>query len=168
MKLKKIIVSLLILIVVPGCISSFFKEPAPTFSNDIIYTDPTNSFVRLNSYIYPTWKNTKNGSIISLISDCTENLYDIKTIHTLINDSLDQFNVVSEKMTQLENGHQSYFRRLKGKIDSKPVEVQVYSFQHKKCNYLASLSGDPQKISADLSAFQNFNKLINFKDNAKK
>lgn len=163
MKLKKIIISFLILIIVPGCISSFFKEPAPTFSNDILYTDPTPHYVRLNNSVYPAWKNTKNGTVISLISDCTENLYDIKTIHTLINDSLDQFKVISEKMTQFENGHQSYFRRLKGQIDSKPVEVQVYSLQHKKCNYLASLSGDPQKISADLVTFQNFNKLISFK-----
>ena len=163
MKLKKIIISLFILIIVPGCISSFFKEPAPTFSNDIIYADPKSNFVRLNSYIYPTWKNTKNGSVISLISDCTDNLYDIKSIHTLINDSLDQFKVISEKMTQLEMGHPSYYRRLLGQIDSKSVEVQVYSFQHKKCNYLTSLSGDPKKISADLEAFQYFNKQLNFK-----
>ena len=163
MKLKKIFISLIILIIVPGCISSFFKEAAPTFSDNIIYADPKPNFIRLTSYIYPAWKNTKNGSVISLVSDCTENLYDLKTIHTLINDSLDQFKVIAEKMTQLETGHPSYYRRLQGQIDSKPVEVQVYSFQHKKCNYLTSLSGDPKKVSADLETFQIFNKQLSFK-----
>lgn len=158
----KILFSVVMLLLIPGCISNLFKEPKPTFSNDILLPALTTDFQKINDNVYPAWKNQESGNVISVVSDCNEGHFTLKSIHSLMSDSLDNFKTIEEK-TITSSGRKSVFKKINGQIEDKNVEIQSYSFADKKCLYVISLAGKPEKISQNLAEFKNFVQKIEFK-----
>lgn len=159
---SKLILSFVILLLVPGCISNIFKEPKPTFSKDVVLPEFSSSFDQLSGNVYPAWKSNATGNVITMVSDCNEGSFNLKTIHGLMSDSLDNVKVIEEKSTTL-NKRKSYFKKVRGEVDGKAIEIQSYSVQHLKCTYVTSLAGSPQKIELNQSDFKNFLQKIDFK-----
>lgn len=159
---SKLLLSFAILLLVPGCISNIFKEPKPTFSKDIILPEFNSDFNPLRDNVYPAWKSKETGNVISIISDCSDANFTLKSIHGLMSDSLDEVKVVEEKPTTL-NGHKSYYKLVRGQIEGKAIEIQSYSLKNNKCTYVASLAGNPEKINQNQEQFKNFLQKIDFK-----
>ena len=159
---SKLILSFAILLLVPGCISNMFKEPKPTFSKDVVLPEFSSGFNQLRDNVYPAWKSSATGNVISMVSDCNEGNFNLKTIHGLMSDSLDNVKVIEEKSTTL-NTRKSYFKKVRGEIDGKAIEIQSYSVQHLKCTYVTSLAGNPQKIESNQPDFKTFLQKIDFK-----
>lgn len=152
----------MVLLLVPGCISNIFKEPKPTFSNEIILPELPESFNRLKTPIYPSWKNKNTGNVITVISDCNEGLYNLKSIHQLMIDSIDRPQIIDEKETQI-NQRLSYYKKIKGSVDEKTVVIESYSVQQNKCLYIFSLAGKPDGLSANKKDFLQFVEKMSFK-----
>jgi len=159
---SKLFLSLAILLLIPGCISNIFKEPKPTFSKDVVIPEFNSDFNPLRDNVYPAWKSKTTGNVISMVSDCNDGNFNLKSIHSLMSDSLDSVKVIEEKNTTL-NRRKSYFKKVRGEIDGKAIEIQSYSVQYLKCTYVASLAGNPQKIEQNQNDFKSFLQKIDFK-----
>ncbi len=145
-----------------GCISSLFKEAAPTFSNEINLPSLPQSYNKINGVTYPSWKNKTTSNVISVLSDCTDSYLDLKSSHALITNVIENETVLEEKKTTLQNT-KAYFRKVTGLLDGEKIEILSVSFKYKKCIYLSSLSGSNQKLAADIDAWTAFNEKIEFK-----
>lgn len=159
---SKLFLSLAILLLIPGCISNIFKEPKPTFSKDVVMPEFNSDFNQLRENVYPAWKSKTTGNVISMVSDCNEGNFNLKSIHGLMSDSIDKVKVIEEKNTTL-NTRKSYFKKVRGEIEGKAIEIQSYSLQHLKCTYVASLAGNPDKINLNQNEFKAFLEKIDFK-----
>ncbi len=159
---SKLFLSFAILLLIPGCISNIFKEPKPTFSKDVVMPEFNSDFNQLRDNVYPAWKSKTTGNVISMVSDCNDGNFNLKSIHGLMSDSLDNVKVVEEKNATL-NARKSYFKKVRGEIDGKAIEIQSYSVQHLKCTYVTSLAGSPQKIEQNQNDFKSFLQKIDFK-----
>lgn len=159
---SKLLLSFGILLLIPGCISSIFKEPKPTFSNEVVLPEFGSEYNFLSGNVYPAWKNKNTGNVISIVSDCNEGSFTLKSIHSLMSESLDHVKIVEEKKAEL-NSRSSYYKRLRGEIDGKPIEIQSYSVQNGQCTYVTALAGKPDKINHNQTDFQNFLQKIDFK-----
>lgn len=159
---SKLLLSFGILLLIPGCISNIFKEPKPTFSKEVILPELNSDFNQLHDNVYPAWKSKDTGNVISMVSDCNEGIFTLKSIHSLMSDSLDKVKVIEEKPTTL-NGRKSYYKVMRGEIDGKAIEIQSYSLQYNKCTYVTSLAGNPEKINLNQEHFKTFLQKIDFK-----
>ncbi|MCM2353228.1 MAG: hypothetical protein NDI63_06375 [Pseudobdellovibrio sp.] len=159
---SKLLLSFAILLLIPGCISNIFKEPKPTFSNEVVLPEFNSGFNQLNDNVYPAWKSKDTGNVISIVSDCNDGNFSLKSIHSLMSDSLDLVKVLEEKPTTL-NGRKSYYKVVRGEIEGKAIEIQSYSLQHNKCTYVTSLAGNPEKVKLNQEHFKNFLQKIDFK-----
>jgi hypothetical protein len=97
---KYFIFSFLTLFLSTGCISNLLKEPAPTFSKDIILPILPEEFVLQKTSAYPSWKSKKKHQMLFLLflSALTRNL-NLKSAHSLITSALENEKVLEEKKT---------------------------------------------------------------------
>lgn len=145
-----------------GCISSLFKEAAPTFSDEITLPVLSQSFNKMNGVTYPSWKNKTTSNVISVLSDCSDSYSDLKSAHAMITNVIDNETIIDEKKTTLQNT-KAYYRKVSGLVDGENIEVQSISFKYKNCIYLSSLSGSHQKLTTDIETWTSFNQKIEFK-----
>lgn len=163
---KLVLITVLMIFSMVGCISNLLKEPAPTFSDQIILPNLPLEFVAQNTSTYPSWKNKSNSTVISVVSECTTSngnqVASLKSAHSLITNAIENELVIEEKKMTIKN-KASYFRKISGLVDGYPLEVLSASFVFENCVYVSSLSGTHEKINLDLNTWTNFNQNIEFK-----
>lgn len=160
--LSKIILTLFTLLLIPGCISSLFKEPKPTFSNNIVLPTFDHNYVKIEDHVYPAWRHQQTGNIISVVSDCINSNYNLKTAHSMLTDILSEVKISEERFVQMKQ-RQSFYKHLNAKVDFKPVEVEAYSLSDNYCYYVVALTGHPDKIAPNSSDLKTFTENIEFK-----
>ena len=164
--MKHLLVTL-ILVLTPfllvSCISSLLKEKAPTFSDEVNYTSPKPPFFRLTKSVYPSWKNKITGNVLSIFSDCqngmTSSLGDLQRI---IEDSIDNSKRLTENQIQYQN-KPALQRTLTGEVENNSIQIKSMSFKRLNCGYVVSLSGKPEQLRLDDTAFELFIKSLTFK-----
>ena len=52
--------------------------------------------MKINRAVYPAWKNSKTGNVISIVSDCNES-NTLTGLHTLITDSIEQAKLIKQR-----------------------------------------------------------------------
>ena len=161
MNIMKIqLITTFIIITVPiifvSCISSLLKDKAPTFSSEIKFTAPAQPFVKTETSVYPSWKNSKTGNVIAIVSDCNDiSSNKLSTLHQLIEDSLDNVKSIKEETIALQN-RPALLRVISAQLDGLQIEVQSISFKRKSCAYVASLSGKLNTLETDRPQFEKF------------
>lgn len=165
--MQKQLVATLIIIIVPfffvSCVSSILKEKPPSFSTEISVQDPAPPFVRMDTSVYPSWKNPQTGNVISIISDCSAtSSYSISSLHQLIENSLRNVTTVHEEASSIQ-GSPALRKTVNGELDARPIEVRSVSFQKKSCSYVSSLSGKKDNLEADSSSYEQFLTNLSFK-----
>ena len=158
--MKKQLVATLIVISTPfmfvSCVSSLLKDAPPTFSKEITLTPPPAPFQKMNTSVYPSWKNAKSGNVISIISDCAQDSsFKLSSLHQIIESSLDNVKVVQEETISLK-GRTAFSRAISAHLDGLQIEVQSVTFKRKSCGYVASLSGKQGNLSSDKAHFDEF------------
>ena len=158
--MKKQLVATVILIAIPflfvSCVSSLLKEKAPTFSSEIKLTAPKSPFMKTDTSVYPSWKNSVTGNVISIVSDCNDgSTSKLSVLHQLIEDSLEEVKVLKEETMALHN-RPALLKVVSANLDGHPIEVQSVSFKRKSCGYLASLSGKSNTLIKDTTQFEQF------------
>lgn len=155
-----IIASLPLLII--SCVSSILKDAPPTFSKEIRLREPAKPFVKTDTSVYPSWKNSKSGNVISIVSDCDPNSsYSLTSLPTLVENPLTNVKVVKEVQFNLQD--KPALRRLvTAMLDEHEIEVETVSFKRKLCSYVSSLSGKAGTLDTDRSQFENFNSGFSF------
>ena len=102
--MKKQLVATLIIVSLPfifvSCVSSILKDAPPTFSKEIKLTEPTSPFIKMDTSVYPSWKNLKSGNVISIISNCSDSDSKLSNLHQIIESSLDNIKVIKEETLQ--------------------------------------------------------------------
>ena len=164
--MKKQLVATALLLFVPifyvSCVSSILKDAPPTFSSEIKVTDPVAPFVKTKTSVFPSWKSSKSGNVISVVSDCDPNSnLTLQKLHQLVEDSLYNLAVLKEE-TQTFQGRPSFYKRVSGELDGRPIEVISISFKRKACGYVSSLSGKKETLEQDLKNFETFNNGLRF------
>lgn len=165
--MKKHLALTLLIIFAPflliSCVSSLLKEKEPTFSKDIVITEPNSAFTKLNKSVFPSWKNKQTGNVISVFSDCqSEGLRSLNELQKYIEDSIENSQRTKEVTTQFQ-GKTALLVYLKGELESNPIEVQSISFNKANCGYVVSLSGKPQQLKLDQTNFDQFLAGLKFK-----
>jgi len=164
--MKKKLAATLLIIALPfltvSCVSSILKEKAPTFSKDIQFKDPQSAFTKVNLSVYPAWKSSKTGNVISVVSDCNENdVASLSTLHQLITGSIEDAKTIKqEQLTFKDKPALMYVTE--GQLDGQPIAIRSISFKRKGCGYVSSLSGKPGSLETDLSTFNSFNESFSF------
>lgn len=145
-----------------SCVSSLLKEKAPTFSKDIQYKDPQSGFSKVNLSVYPAWKNSKTGNVISIVSDCNENgVASLANLHQLITSSVEEAKTVKQEQLTFKD-KPALLYLTEGSLDGQPISIRSLSFKRKDCGYVSSLSGKPASLEVDLAAFNAFNESFSF------
>ena len=145
-----------------SCVSSLLKESPPTFSQEIKYNEPAAPFARMNTSVFPSWKNSKTGNVISIISDCDPgSSLSLSNLHLILEDSLTQVLVLKEESTTLHD-RPAYFKNITAQLDGHAIEVTSISFKRKNCGYVSSLSGKKDGLGQDKTVFDTFNKGLSF------
>ncbi len=160
------IIFLICLVVLTGCLSSILKEPAPTFTNELMLPALPTDFVTQTNSAFPSWKNKNTSNVISVLSECTDQVTNLKTAHAMITNAIENETVLEEKKVMFNSENKNtaaYFRKVSGTVDSHPIEIHSTSFKYKNCFYLTSLSGHHEKINSDLNNWNEFNQHIEFK-----
>jgi|GEM_PF-5270249 len=158
--MKKQLVATICIIFVPflfaSCVSSLLKDKPPSFSHEIKLVAPGKPFVKTDTSIYPSWKNTITGNVISVVSDCNENsTYKLSHLHQLLEDSLENIIVIKEESTLFQK-KPALSRIIQAKLDEQPIEIYSVSFKRKSCGYIAAYSGKINGLEADKFQFEKF------------
>lgn len=158
--MKKQLVATLIIVSLPfifvSCVSSILKEAPPSFSKEIKLTDPASPFQKMDTSVYPSWKSSKTGNVISVVSDCNENSSSkLSSLHQIIESSLDNVKVIKEETISYQN-RPAFSRSINADLDGVQIEVQSVSFKRKSCGYVASLSGKLNNLNDDRQQFDQF------------
>lgn len=164
--MKKQLVLLFLLICsafyLTACVSSLLKDSPPTFSKEINYKAPPASFVALKTSVFPSWKNSKSGNVISLISECETPLSsNLQGLHRIVEDSLTEIKVVHEENTTFQN-KPAYAKKITAQLDGLAIETHSISFKRKSCGYVTTLSGKAGMLEPDQSAFEQFKQGLSF------
>jgi hypothetical protein len=158
--MKKQLVATLIVISVPfmfvSCVSSLLKDAPPTFSKEIKLSEPSLPFQKMDTSVYPSWKNAKSGNVISIISECAQvSNYNLSNLHQIIEGLLENIIVIKEETVSLQ-GRPAFSRAINANLDGQHIEVLSISFKRKSCGYVASLSGKRDNLTSDKAAFEQF------------
>ncbi|MBY0553651.1 hypothetical protein K2P97_03925 [bacterium] len=157
--MKKQLVATLIIVSLPfifvSCVSSILKDAPPTFSKEIKLTEPTSPFIKMDTSVYPSWKNLKSGNVISIISNCSDSDSKLSNLHQIIESSLDNIKVIKEETLTLQN-RPAFARNINAVLDGVEIEIQSISFKRKSCGYVASLSGKLNNLTNDRKQFDQF------------
>ena len=155
-----LIISLPILMV--SCVSTILQEKAPTFSKEIQFKDPQSTFKKVNSSVYPAWKNSKTGNVISLVSECDENyLGTLSGLHQLIIGSIEEPKTTKQESISFKQ-KPALLYVTEGQLDGQPIAIRSISFKRKNCGYVSSLSGRAASLAADQKSFDDFNESLSF------
>ncbi len=164
--MKKQLIATLSIIATPfffvSCVSSLLKEKPPSFSTEIRLTAPKAPFVKTETSVFPTWKNSQTGNVISIVSDCNDGAANkLTSLHQLVEDSLEDIKIVKEETMALQN-RPALLKIVTASLDGQPIEVRSISFKRKSCGYLASLSGKPNSLLKDTVHFDHFIQGLDF------
>jgi hypothetical protein len=154
--------SILILFLSTGCISNLLKEPAPTFSKDIILPILPEEFILQKTSAYPSWKSKKTSNVVLVISECSDPNLNLKSAHALITSALENEKVIEEKKTTFKK-NPAYYRKVSGLVDGLDIDIISTSFKYKECVYISSLSGVRESLNKNLDQWTAFNQQIEFK-----
>lgn len=112
--------------------------------------------MKTETSVFPTWKNSQTGNVISIVSDCNDGATNkLSALHQLIEDSLEEINVLKEETIAIQN-RPALLKVVTASLDGQPIEVRSVSFKRKSCGYLASLSGKPNSLLKDTAQFDHF------------
>ncbi len=158
--MKKQLVSTIIITLIPflfvSCVSSLFKDSPPTFSSEVKFNKIPEGFVKTDTSVYPSWKNSKTGNVIAIVSDCNENSqYKLSNLHQLIEEPLENIKVIKEETLILQS-KPAFFRIIDAELDGLQIEIQSVSFKRKSCSYVSSLSGKLNNLNSDIELFEQF------------
>ncbi len=159
---KYFIFPTLIFFLSTGCISNLLKEPAPTFSKDIILPLLPNEFVLKKTSAYPSWKSTKTSNVVLVISECSDPQLNLKSAHSLITNALENEKIIEEKKTTFKK-NPAFYRKVSGLVDGLDIDIISTSFKYKECIYISSLSGVRESLNKDIDHWNEFNQQIEFK-----
>ncbi|MBC7420786.1 MAG: hypothetical protein H7328_08660 [Bdellovibrio sp.] len=164
--MKKQLAATFLLIAFPiflvSCVSSILKESPPTFSSDVKWNNLPASFEKMDTGIYPAWKNPRTGNVISIVSDCGNSSgAGLLGLHQLVESSVEEFQLVKEQKLLYKN-KSALVHHSEGEVDGSPIEIQSMSFRRKDCGYLTSLSGKKNNLESDRKAFEQFNYGLTF------
>ena len=145
-----------------SCVSSILKDAPPTFSSEVKLTAPAMPFRPLKASVFPSWKSTKSGNVISIISDCEPNSSNtLSSLHHMVEDSLNAVSTIKEESVEFQN-KPAVFKKINGELDGHAIEVQSISFKRKSCGYVSSLSGKKETLEQDKAFFEQFNTSLRF------
>lgn len=145
-----------------SCVSTLLKEKAPTFSKDVEFANPKGNFTKLDTSVFPSWKNKDTGNVISIFSDCQPDPKSLNELQRYIEDSVENSKRSQESVIQFQN-KPALQLLIDGEVESNPIEVKSVSFVRANCGYVVSLSGKPQQLKADQPAFDQFLTSLKFK-----
>lgn len=165
--MQKQLVATILIIFMPflfvSCVSSILKDKPPTFSSEIKLQDLQSPFEKMRTSVFPSWKNTQTGNVISIVSDCNpSSTYTLSSLHQLIEGSVEKAQVVTEENLTIQD-RPSLLKVVNAELDGHPIEVRSVSFIKKSCGYVSSLSGKKGTLEADRAAFDQFLNSLSFK-----
>jgi hypothetical protein len=141
----------------PACVSVSLDKSKVRRSENYRVNAPASPFIRHDStHVDHAWKNQKSGTIISVISECSES---IDPALSLLRDEvlrpLTGLMIESDKEVSFQNrGAIRSFAR--GRVDGVDSAVDLLVFKKNGCSYVLSLVGTPADVRDDQPKFDAF------------
>lgn len=162
---KQLVITILIAlfpIFFTACVSSFLKGSPPTFSTEVRLVSPGAPFKASRNSVFPSWKSSSTGNVITIISECDPNSSSSLTVlHRMVEEPLASIQIVKEENVNFQ-GKPAVFKAVRADLDGHPIELHSISFRRKSCGYVSTLSGKPGSLQPDEEEFSRFNAGLQF------
>lgn len=157
MRLRRWSIIMCVCAALPACVSVSLDKSQIRRSDDYKVNDPAPPFVRHESaQVDHAWKNKRTGTIISVISECSESIDPaLRLMRDEVLRPLTDLTIENENEVSFQN--RGAIRSLAhGKVDGVESAVDLLVFKKNGCAYVLSLVGSPAEVRADRSMFDNF------------
>ncbi|MCC2679257.1 MAG: hypothetical protein K0R29_1833 [Pseudobdellovibrio sp.] len=164
--MKKQLVTTILVALFPilftACVSSMLQGSPPTFSKDVRLINPASPFVATKNSVFPSWKSSRTGNVITIISECDPNSSaSLSVLHRMVEEPLSGIQILKEENVTFQN-KPAVFKAVKAELDGQAIELQSLSFRRKSCGYVSTLSGKPGNLQQDENEFSRFNAGLQF------
>ncbi len=162
---KQLVITILVAlfpILFTACVSSMLQGSPPTFSKDVRLMNPGPPFVKSKTSVFPSWKSSRTGNVITFISECDPNSSSsLSVLHRMVEEPLTSIKVAKEENISFQN-KPAVFKAVQAELDGAQIELQSISFRRKSCGYVSTLSGKPGTLQQDEGEFSRFNAGLQF------
>jgi hypothetical protein len=140
-----------------SCVSVSLPKGEPRRSQDYRVKDPGAPFVSHKAELVDrAWKNPANGSIISVVSECSETADPpLSTLRDDIVRSLSETQVESEKSLSYQ-AREALRSLVRGKVDGVESLVDLLVFKKNGCAYVLTLITTRPGLASDQPRFDRF------------
>ncbi len=154
---QKLAVLLFFGIISTGCVSVKFAGTEAKKSTDVKLVTPDKPFAEMKSaHIDRSWQNSKNGNIISYLSDC-ENPTDpsLENIFKGITSEIDQPQVIQSNPVEF-NQRQALHAIVDGNVDGMATRFELMLFKKNNCLYVLTYAAAAAAFAENQRDFAQF------------
>ncbi len=149
--------TLSILVFNAGCVTVKLANETGKKASGVSLREPAKPFNKESrADVDASWKNGKNGNVISYISDCGDPTDPpLEQIVNGVVSGLGDMKAVEEStpMVQDREGRRVH---VAGKVDGVPTEIDLLTFKRNHCIYILTLVGVKKAFTEDRVAFNKF------------
>jgi len=142
---------------VAACVSVSFGSHETKRATGVNYSEPSSPFAREDrSDVDGAWKNSRNGNLISFITDChDESDPPLETIVSGAMNGLSDLKYEKREAPMIQ-GREGRRVLASGKVDGVPSQIDLVAFKRDNCIYILSYVGVQSAFAADHAQFDHF------------
>lgn len=140
-----------------GCVTVKLGTESGKRADGVKVSEPSSPFVSDDrKEVDAAWKNSKNGNVISYISDCQDpSDPPLEQITSGVVGALSDLKVLDEQQVSMQEREGRRVHAV-GKVDGVPTEIDLLAFKRNHCIYILSYVGVKKAFTEDRSAFTKF------------
>lgn len=149
--------TLLFLVSGTGCVTVKLANDAGKKATGVSLQEPKKHFARdSRADVDAAWKNSKNGNVISYISDCGDpSDPSLDQIISGVVSGLGEMKTV-EDTTPIIQDREARRVLVTGKVDGVPTEIDLLTYKRNHCIYILTLVGVKKTFADDRPTFNKF------------
>jgi hypothetical protein len=140
-----------------GCVSVSLGGHSTKHASGVAVAAPKAPFKADSSPdVDAVWKDTKNGNLISYLSDCQDD--SDPTLETVVQGALEGLSSLQYESNVESRFQEREARRVMatGKVDGVPTKVDLLVFKRNECIYILTYVGVVQSFSENHEQFEHF------------
>ena len=140
-----------------GCVTVKLNSEGGKRAEGVQISTPSSPFVSdSRPEVDAAWKNSKNGNVISYISDCQDpSDPPLEQITAGVVNALSELKILEEQTTTMQE-REARRVHASGKVDGVPTEIDLLAFKRNHCIYILSYVGVKKAFAEDRAAFTRF------------
>lgn len=146
-----------IFLLLSACVSVNLGSRQAKRASGVNYSEPNKPFTKESrSDVDGAWKNSKNGNLISFLTDCQDE--SDPSLDSIVQGTLTGVSAlnIEKKDSPTVQGREGRRILASGKVDGVPTQIDLLVFKRDSCIYILSYVGVQSAFAADHSQFDRF------------